>query len=83
MQAIQTKFFGPTNTKGSRVKATAPQGSVTVGYDHALDGEGNHVAAAHALKAKLGWLPAPNNYYSDTVCGQLADGTYVHVFTKP
>lgn len=54
-QAIVTKFFGPTNHRGSRIKATAQAGSVTVGYDHALNAEDNHLAAATALAAKYGW----------------------------
>jgi hypothetical protein len=45
--AIVTKFLGPTNTRGSRVKATTPSGqSVTIDWDHALDSEGNHNRAA-------------------------------------
>lgn len=54
-QAIITKFMGPTNSRGARVKATADAGSVTVGWDYALNIEGNHTAAAKALAMKLGW----------------------------
>ena len=54
-QAIETKYFGPTNTKGGRIKATAWGGSATVGYDHALNTEGAHKAAADALISKMGW----------------------------
>jgi hypothetical protein len=54
-QAIETRYLGPTNTKGGRIKATAWAGSVTVGYDYALDVQENHKAAADALIAKLGW----------------------------
>ena len=54
-QAIETKYLGPTNTKGARIKASAWGGSVTIGYDYALDAQGNHKAAADALIAKLGW----------------------------
>lgn len=57
-QAIQTKYIGPTNTKGSRIKATAFGGSVTVSYDDALSQEKNHQAAAIALAEKLGWSGA-------------------------
>lgn len=56
MQAIQTKWFGPTNHRDSRVKASAEAGSITVHWDHALNVEDNHRAAAMALAAKLGWL---------------------------
>ena len=51
-QAIETRYLGPTNTKGGRVKATAWAGSVTVPYDHALNADENHRAAAMALAAK-------------------------------
>jgi len=77
-QAIQTKFFAPTNARGSRVKATAAACSITVKYDHALNAEQNHVAAANALRAKLGWNLV---CHGDLIGGQLADGSYVHVFT--
>lgn len=53
MQTITTKFIGPTNTKGSRVKATCWLGSVTVGWDHALNTEQNHEEAAQAMVDKL------------------------------
>ena len=54
-QAIETRYLGPTNTKGSRIKATAWAGSITIGYNHALDTQDNHRAAADALIAKMGW----------------------------
>ena len=54
-QAIETKYLRATNYRGSRIKATAWGGSVTVGYDHALDHQDAHRAAADALIAKMGW----------------------------
>ena len=54
-QAIETRYLGPTNTRGGRIKATAWAGSVTIGYAHELNTEGAHKAAADALIAKLGW----------------------------
>lgn len=54
-QAIETKFLGATNFKGSRVKATAEAGSITLSWDHALNGPDNHIAAAKALVEKFGW----------------------------
>jgi hypothetical protein len=54
-QAIVTKFHGPTNHRGARVKATADAGSITLPWDHALGVEGNHRAAAEALAKKYGW----------------------------
>ena len=51
-QAIETRYLGPTNTKDGRIKASAWAGSVTVPYDHELNTEDNHRAAAMALAAK-------------------------------
>lgn len=53
MQAIQTKFFGPTNTRGSRIKATCWLTSITVSYDHSANAEENHAAAIETLVSKL------------------------------
>jgi hypothetical protein len=55
LQAITTKFIGPTNTKGSRIKATCQAASLTVNSDYALSIEQNHAAAAKALADKMGW----------------------------
>lgn len=57
MQYIKTKYLGPTNHRGSRVKAVTSYGetSVTMSWDHALDSFENHKAAALALISKLNW----------------------------
>lgn len=67
-QAIVTKYLGPTNYRGARVKATCQAGSVTLAWDDALDVNGNHDAAAKALTAKVGWSV---RLYG----GSLPDGT--------
>ncbi len=54
-QAITTKYLGPSNVRGSRVKATAAAGSVTLHWDHSLNPEANHREAAAALAIKYGW----------------------------
>lgn len=36
MQAIRTKYYGPTNFRGSRIKAEAQAGSRWMEWDHAL-----------------------------------------------
>lgn len=56
MQAITTKFHGPTNTRGSRVSAKCNAGRITLSWDHALDSTENHDAAARALIKKLDWI---------------------------
>ena len=75
MQAIETKYFGPSNVKGSRIRATAQAGSVTVGYDHALNGDENHKAAAVKLMKKFSWK-------GGIVGGTLKSGNMVWVMTE-
>ena len=76
MQAIQTKFLGATNHRGSRVKATSAAGSLTLSWDYGISNEDNHTAAAEALMEKLDWNWGPVTMSS----GTLKDGTFVHVF---
>lgn len=52
-QTILTRFLGPTNHRGSRIKATAWRESVTVPYPHEMDTGRAHRAAAEALCDKL------------------------------
>lgn len=54
-QAITTKYLGPSNVRGSRVKARAEAGSVTLSWDDALNEAENHRAAAVALCKKFKW----------------------------
>lgn len=75
MQAIVTKYLGATNTKPSRIKATASAGSVTISYSYDHDTEGCHRQAAQALCDKFGWK-------GSFVTGGLPNGDYVHVFTN-
>lgn len=75
MKAIITKYHGPTDTRGTRVRAKEPDGkSLFVYWDHSLDSEKNHVRAANALRDKLGWK-------GELITGWCKD-FYVHVF-KP
>ncbi len=55
-QAIVTRYLSATDHKGSRVKAIADAGSVTLPWDHALNAERNMHAAAYALAMKFNWL---------------------------
>lgn len=56
MVAIQTKYIGPSNVKGSRVKAFTCNGvSKTISYDQGLDSRDAHFKAAMALADKCGW----------------------------
>ena len=55
MIAIETRYHGPTNTKGSRITATANGNRLTIGVDNAVSVEDNHAWAARELARKLGW----------------------------
>lgn len=72
MQAIQTRYFGPSNVRGSRIKAWADAGSITIPYPHELSGQACHRKAAQALADKFGWKGA-------YLGGQLPNGDYAFV----
>jgi hypothetical protein len=74
MQAIEVKYLGATNHKGSRYKATASAGSVTVGYDYALSDSDNALSVANELANKYQWLESHK-----LEGGQLNNGNYVFV----
>ena len=71
MIAILTKYLGPTNSRGSRIKAyTSNEGqSITISYDYALDGEALHRKAAQALMDKMNW---PNKLVAGGIEGGYA-----------
>lgn len=73
MQTIITKYLGPTNKRGSRIKARqsasyagTPQ-SITIAWDYGLNVEHNHKAAAIAFAAKMGWH---GNWAGGSNCGE-------------
>ena len=53
MQTITTTYKGPTNAKGSRVMAKSWLKNKAVSWNHALNTEENHKAAAQALVDEL------------------------------
>jgi hypothetical protein len=58
MIAIQTKYLGPTNTRGARIKAWTDSGfSASISYPHEFSHELCHFQAVKALiaKHKLDW----------------------------
>lgn len=78
-QAIETKWLGPTNVRGSRVKAKAEAGSITLPWDHSLNSDENHRKAAEALAAKFGWV---GDYYGTLHGGALPGRGYAFVFNN-
>ncbi len=62
-RAIVTKFLGPTNHRGSRVKATLSgekSVSVTMPWCSGLNSDRNHAHAAEKLAEQLGWDQKPS-----------------------
>lgn len=77
MQAILTKYHGPTNHRGARITARSASGlSATVPYAHELEPDQAHRKAADALCIKLGW------HHEWLVAGSLMHG-YAFVFAPP
>lgn len=78
MQAIRTRYHGPTNAKDSRISAKCEAGQILMSYRYELNIEENHKAACEMLREKLGWNTP---YYTPMVAGCF-DGDYYHVFTE-
>lgn len=75
MKAIETRYLGPTNCRGSRIVAFDEDGNrVTLSYDDALSGEDMHRKAANTLCQKMGWT-------GDLAAGGTKRG-YVFVFVN-
>lgn len=73
MKAIETRFYGPTNTRGSRITARDMDGNAaTIPYPYELSGEDCHRAAAEQLCGKMGW--------SGSLIGGATKRGYVFVF---
>lgn len=88
MQAIETRYFGPTNTLGSRIKASCERGSITVQWDYSLGIRDNHRAAVVRLLAKFAQEDVAKygestkaHHWGEFVSGALPDGGFAHVLT--
>lgn len=55
MKTIETKYLGPTNFKGSRIRATDGDNTIFLSRDCCDSIDEAHSRTALALKAKLGW----------------------------
>lgn len=86
MQAIRTKFIGPTNTRPARVKAECERGNLAVEWAQGLGVDSNHRRAAQMLLAKFAAEDAEkygktmgDHHWGEFVSGTLTDGCGVHV----
>lgn len=70
-QAIRTKFFGPTNSKGSRIQAKCAAKTIYVNWDYSMNQDDNHAKAAKILADQLGW-----STFGDYVGGDFENCSY-------
>lgn len=90
MQAIITKYLGPTNSRGARIKAQCERGKIFFSYPYELSGVGAHRRAAEALTDKFaaedfkrnGTPIEKNPWKTPLITGQIPSGEYVHVFAE-
>ena len=73
MKSIETRYIGPTNHRGARIKATDGDNSIITSYPYELSGEAVHAQAALALARKLNW--------KGTLIGGGTKKGYVFVFS--
>lgn len=73
MIAIETRYIGPTDRRGSRVAATTANGHrMVIAYDPSRSQQDAHRKAAECLAREMGWT-------GKLVCGSTKAG-YVFVF---
>lgn len=78
MQAITTKYHGPTNSRDARIIARCAACALAFEWVDSANFEQNHRLAAEALARKLGRVEA---MYGALISGCAVDGSYVHVWT--
>ena len=78
-QAIETKYHGATDTKGSIISATSASGiKVYIDYPHELSGVNCHAKAAEKLARKMEWLKPEEAFDGKYIAGGTRAG-YVFV----
>lgn len=78
MQAISTRYHGPTGTIGSRIIAKAGGRRLVMHIDHGMSIDANHAEAAKLLRASLNW-----DRYGPMVGANTKENGRVFVFGKP
>lgn len=77
MQAIVTRFLGPTNTKGSRISASFGDSRAFVPYDHSMSAYKNYEQAALEMLKKQ----CLDDKYS-LIGGNIKGNTYAFVLLE-
>ena len=79
MQAITTKYLGPTDTRDSRIIVRSASGRMTVAWAHELDIEDNHARAAWLYIRKRIDDGDWRDDDAPWIAGSLPDGTRCYV----
>ncbi|WKV20539.1 hypothetical protein 16Q_146 [Pseudomonas phage 16Q] len=77
-QVIVTKFFGPTNTKGSRIQVKSWLKTSYVSWDHSLNSEKNHLAAVNQVVYEMNKERSGNEFVASWLVvagGSMPDGS--------
>lgn len=89
MQAISTRYLGPTDTKGARIVAECTAGRMIFDYYSLVDANGNfdsdktHDIAADKLKKMLANKKGLTHWDRPTVSGCIfRTGEYAHVYVE-
>ena len=72
MQAVQTKYLGPSNSHGSRIIAKCATKRIIVARDYSTNIEDDHRRVARKLILQMGWT-------GRWIQGCLPDETYAFV----
>ncbi len=79
LQAIETKYHGATNTRGSRISATTAGGKrIYIPYPYECSGAAAHAVAAQRLAESLDWVNPAKGFAEQFTAGDTVNG-YVFV----
>lgn len=79
LQAIVTRYHGPTDHKGARISARANAARIFRQWDYELSVEENHAEAALDLAERRGWLRPGTRLHGGALPG---DAGYCFVMTR-
>lgn len=72
MDDIKTKYIGPKDGRGSRLKASCKRGSITIPYPYAVGATERHEMVANKLRLKLAAKDAAAKQRNDGAADKLA-----------
>jgi hypothetical protein len=79
-QAIVTRYLGPTNFRGARIKASCVAGTHVQPWNYEWSTEENHSNAANQLQRNLEWWVSQ---YGELRGGCMKNGDYCWVMVLP